>query len=110
MLKRKIDTIWFIAMLVSIVAFLAVSYSAVNAGSNCSVASIAPLIANFTNLQAVSYNLSSITAVQVSNYTALPDAGGPFFATTQSNNFCNVTLTMTHIGLNDTVRALSTSM
>lgn len=71
-------------------------------GSFCSVDKIAAIVSNFSDVAGVTYDTSSITAELNSNYTATPDANGPFFPTA-SGSFCNVTFSLSHINLDDKV-------
>lgn len=68
----------------------------------CSVDKIAAVVSKFSDLVGVTYDTSSITAELNSNYTATPDANGPFFPTA-SGSFCNVTFSLSHINLDDKV-------
>ncbi|GFZ52162.1 hypothetical protein JCM24511_09935 [Saitozyma sp. JCM 24511] len=69
----------------------------------CTTSHLSPLVSAFTDISTVTYHTASITANVVSNHTTAANAGGPMWRTVTGVEFCNVTLTMSHDNLNDTI-------
>jgi hypothetical protein len=72
----------------------------------CTTSHLSSLVSAFNDISTVTYHTSSITANVVSNHTTTANAGGPMWRTVTGVEFCNVTLTMNHDNLNDTVSGI----
>jgi hypothetical protein len=69
----------------------------------CTPSNIATLVSAFSDLNAVTYHTSAITANVISNHTTTPSTTGPMWRTVTGRELCNVTLTMSHNNLDDSV-------
>ena len=76
----------------------------------CSSSYIGGLVSKVNQLTAVTYHLHSITTTIVDNYTAMANPGGPTFPAASGFGFCNMTMSMSHDNLNDTVSVLYPSL
>jgi len=71
--------------------------------SLCTPANLAMLFSSFTDLPTVVYNTDAISAILVNNYTNTPKATAPLWPATEGVSFCNVTVSYSHINLQDQV-------
>ncbi|KAF8199829.1 Tannase/feruloyl esterase [Mycena galopus ATCC 62051] len=71
--------------------------------SLCTATNVAKLFSLFTALPAVDYHIADISAVVVTNFTNAPSASGPMWPTKTDLSFCNVTLSYSHINLQDSI-------
>lgn len=69
--------------------------------SLCSSSYIASLVENFSDLDTVYYDPSNITANVVQYYSVMANPGGPMYLSGSGFGFCNVTMTLRHINLDD---------